>query len=178
MPTDNETIVRIREGDKKEFESLFRSLYTSLVRYAKTMVKDMDTSEEIVQDLFVKLWMERDKINIASSLNGYLFRATHNKCIHYLEHKKVMDKYIKEISISNNRAPEDPFEILNYAELQSKIAAVLEKLPEQCGKVFCMNRFEGMKYREISETLSISVKTVEANMGKALKKFRKELTLL
>jgi len=178
MPTDNESILNIRNGDKEVFESLFRSLYNSLVRYANTMVKNYDTSEDIVQDLFVKLWMERENINIESSLNGYLFRATHNKCLHYLEHKKVMDKYTNEIAAANNRTPEDPFEILSYTDLQSKVAGVIEKLPEQCGKIFCMNRFEGMKYREIAEGLSISVKTVEANMGKALKEFRKELTQL
>jgi len=176
MQTDKITILRIREGDKKEFESLFRSSYTSLVRYAKIMIKDQDMSEDIVQDLFVKLWQEREKISVESSLNGYLFRATHNKCLHYLEHKKVMNKYAEKISYSC--PPEDPFEILNYAELQSKIAGTLEKLSEQCGKIFCMNRFEGMKYCEIAEKLSISVKTVEANMGKALKEFRKEFTQL
>jgi RNA polymerase sigma-70 factor (ECF subfamily) len=142
------------------------------------MVKDHDMSEDIVQDLFVKLWMEREKINIENSLNGYLFRAVHNKCIHYLDHKKVMNKHAEEISAELNRRPEDPAEILDYAERQSAIAGTLEKLPERCSKIFCMNRFEGIKYIEIAKKLSISVKTVEANMGKALKEFRKELTQL
>ncbi len=71
---------------------------------------------------------------------------------------------------------ENPSDILQYKELQEKIAGVLDKLPERCGQIFCMNRFEGLKYQEIAEKLSVSVKTVEANMGKALKEFRKELT--
>jgi RNA polymerase sigma-70 factor (ECF subfamily) len=70
---------------------------------------------------------------------------------------------------------ESPSDILNYKELQDKIAKILERLPEKCGKIFTMSRFEGLKYTEIAEKLSVSVKTVEANMGRALKEFRKEL---
>ena len=71
---------------------------------------------------------------------------------------------------------EDPSEILHYRELQARIAKILEKLPERCGTIFCLSRFEGLKYSEIAERLSVSVKTVEASMGRALKEFRKELT--
>jgi RNA polymerase sigma-70 factor (ECF subfamily) len=70
---------------------------------------------------------------------------------------------------------ESPVEIIQYNELQLKIAKVIERLPERCGRIFCMNRFEGLKYSEIAEKLSVSVKTVEANMGRALKEFRKAL---
>ena len=67
--------------------------------------------------------------------------------------------------------------LLNYKELQEKVARILEKLPERCGKIFAMSRFEGLKYSEIAEKLSVSIKTVEANMGRALKEFRNELTI-
>ena len=70
---------------------------------------------------------------------------------------------------------ENPTEMIHYRELQARIARILERLPEKCGKIFCMNRFEGLKYAEIAEKLSVSVKTVEANMGRALKEFRKAL---
>jgi RNA polymerase sigma-70 factor (ECF subfamily) len=70
---------------------------------------------------------------------------------------------------------ESPTDILHYKELQAKIALIIERLPERCGKIFCMNRFEGLKYTEIAEKLSVSIKTVEANMGRALKEFRKAL---
>ncbi|HEX7494680.1 MAG TPA: sigma factor, partial [Bacteroidales bacterium] len=81
MIRDTEIIRRIRNGDKGQFESLFRSSYVSLVRYAKTLIKDHDTAEEIVQDLFFRLWQDKEKINIESSLNGYLFRSVHNRCL-------------------------------------------------------------------------------------------------
>jgi len=175
MLRDSEIIRRIRKGDVGQFESLFRSSYVSLVRYAKTIIKDHDTAEEIVQDLFFRLWKNKEKLYIESSLNGYLFRAVHNRCLHYIEHNKVIEKYADEMSVIQADSPENPTDILNYKELQAKIARILERLPERSGKIFCMSRFEGLKYSEIAERLSISVKTVEANMGRALKEFRKAL---
>jgi RNA polymerase sigma-70 factor, ECF subfamily len=175
MTGENEIIRRIREGDKGQFESLFRSSYVALVRYAKTLIKDHDSAEEIVQDLFFRIWQDRNKIKIESSLNGYLFRSVHNKCLHYIEHQKVVAKHSEEMSFKTEEAPESPADILQHKELQTRIALILEKLPERCGRIFYMNRFDGLKYAEIAEKLAISVKTVEADMGKALKEFRKEL---
>lgn len=176
MIRDSEIIGRIRKGDVGEFESLFRSSYVSLVRYAKTLIKDHDTAEEIVQDLFFTLWQIKEKINIESSLNGYLFRSVHNKCLHYIEHNRVVERHAEELSYRQTELQESPSDILHYKELQARIATILERLPERCGKIFYMSRFEGLKYSEIAEKLSVSIKTVESNMGKALKEFRKELT--
>jgi len=175
MLRDSEIIERIRQGDIRQFETLFRSSYISLVRYAGTIIKENDTAEEIVQDLFVRIWQEREKIKIESSLNGYLFRAVHNRCLHLIEHKKVVERHAREAVYSAETTSETPFDILQFKELQSKIAEIIENLPERCGRIFCMNRFEGLKYAEIAEKLSLSVKTVEANMGRALKEFRKAL---
>ena len=176
MIRDTDIIGRIRQGDVKQFESLFRSSYVSLVRYAKTLLKDQDASEEIVQDLFFRIWQDRGKIKIESSLNGYLFRSVHNRCLHFIEHSRIVEKHAEEMLFRQPESSESPSDILNYKELQAKIATILEKLPERCGQIFYMNRFEGLKYNEIAEKLSVSVKTVEANMGRALKEFRKELT--
>jgi RNA polymerase sigma-70 factor (ECF subfamily) len=176
MIGDSEIIRRIRQGDTGQFESLFRSSYVSLVKYAKTLVKDHDTAEEIVQELFFRLWQDKEKIKIESSLNGYLFRAVHNRCLHWIEHSRVVEKHAREMAYKQTENNENPSEIIQYKELQSKIAKILARLPERCGRIFCMNRFEGLKYAEIADILSVSVKTVEANMGKALKEFRKALT--
>jgi RNA polymerase sigma-70 factor (ECF subfamily) len=175
MVRDSEIIRRIRQGDTGQFESLFRSSYVSLVRYAKTLIRDHDTAEEIVQDLFFTIWRDKEKLHIESSLNGYLYRAVHNRCLHYIGHIRVVEKYAREMAVSDQVNNESPTDILHYKELQSKIAGILERLPEKCGRIFCMSRFEGLKYSEIAEKLSVSIKTVEANMGRALKEFRKAL---
>jgi RNA polymerase sigma-70 factor (ECF subfamily) len=175
MIRETEIIRRIRQGDTGQFESLFRSSYTSLVRYAKRIIKDHDTAEEIVQDLFFRLWQDKEKIKIESSLNGYLFRAVHNRCLHWIEHNRIVVKHAQEMAHKQTNNVENPSEIIQYKELQSKIAAILERLPERCGRIFCMNRFEGLKYAEIAVKLEVSVKTVEADMGRALREFRKAL---
>jgi RNA polymerase sigma-70 factor (ECF subfamily) len=175
MVTDRDIIERIRKGNIGQFESLFRSSYASLVNYAKTILKDTDTSEEMVQDLFYVLWRDRKKLNITTSLKGYLFRAVYNKSMHYIEHRKVVHKHAIETKTSISINPDDPAETLKYKELHEKIAVIIAKLPERCARIFCMSRFEGLKYAEIADELSISIKTVEANMGKALKEFRNEL---
>jgi len=175
MITDRDIIKRIRKGNIEQFESLFRSSYTSLVNYAKTILKDTDTAEEIVQDLFYILWRDRKKLNITTSLKGYLFRAVYNKSMHHIEHRKIVYKHAIETKTSTSINPDDPSEMLKYKELKEKIAVIMAKLPERCARIFYMSRFEGLKYAEIADELSISIKTVEANMGKALKKFRNEL---
>lgn len=175
MVSDREIIGGIRNGDIGQFESLFRSTYTSLVNYARTILKDQDTAEEIVQDLFYVLWRDRKKINIITSLKGYLFRAVYNKSMHYLEHQKVIKRHAGKAATGVSIDTVDPVEVMKYNELHEKIGKIIGKLPERCAKIFCMSRFEGLKYAEIAEELSISVKTVEANMGKALKEFRNEL---
>jgi RNA polymerase sigma-70 factor, ECF subfamily len=174
MIREREIIWRIRQGDLKQFETLFRSSYTSLVKYAKTLLKDHDTAEEIVQDLFFSIWQNKEKIKIESSLNGYLFRSVHNRCLHYIEHLKVVERHEHEMA-EQSTFTDSPADVLQYKELQARIARTIEKLPERCGQIFCMSRFEGLKYSEIAEKLSVSVKTVEANMGRALKEFRKAL---
>ena len=173
---ENVTLEKILKGDREQFESLFRSTYVSLVRYARSMIKDHDSAEEIVQDLFVRIWQDRDKIKIHSSLNGYLFRSVHNRCLHLEDHKKVIGRHIAEMADRPEYGNENVTDLINYRDLQDRVAEILNRLPERCGRIFCMNRFEGLKYSEIAEKLSISVKTVEANMGRALQEFRKALT--
>jgi RNA polymerase sigma-70 factor (ECF subfamily) len=175
MISDTEIIRRIRQGDTGQFESLFRSSYVSMVRYAKRLVKDNDTAEEIVQDLFFRLWQDKEKIIIESSLNGYLFRAVHNRCLHWIDHNKVVERHAREASSREAEGTENPTDAIYYKELQLKIAIIIERLPERCGRIFCMNRFEGLKYSEIAKKLSVSIKTVEADMGRALREFRKAL---
>ncbi len=175
MHSDSDIIRRIRQGDKQEFEKLFRSSYVSLVRYAKTFVKDHDTSEEIVQDLFFRLWNERQKLKIKSSLTGYLFRSVHNRALHHLEHQKVVSRHAGEMAAATELTAEPVTEAIYYNELQSKVAGVIERLPERCRLIFRMSRFEGLKYNEIADKLAVSLKTVEGDMGKALREFRKAL---
>ena len=175
MVNEAEIVRRIRQGDIKEFETLFRSSYAVLVRYAQNILKDHDTAEEIVQEFFFRLWQDKEKLRIESSLNGYLYRSVHNRCLHYIEHQKVVERHSADVVSTMTELGEPVTETIYYNELQARINKVLSRLPEKCSTIFSMNRFEGLKYSEIADKLSVSVKTVEANMGRALKEFRKAL---
>jgi RNA polymerase sigma-70 factor (ECF subfamily) len=145
------------------------------VSYARVLLKDHDMAEEIVQDLFFRLWQGRENLKIESSLNGYLFRSVHNRSLHYIEHLKVVSRHAGEIAAEAPASSDSVTEDIYYSELQEKVTRVLDRLPERCRAIFRMSRFEGLKYNEIADKLSVSLKTVEADMGKALREFRKAL---
>jgi RNA polymerase sigma-70 factor (ECF subfamily) len=161
--------------DLQSFEVLFRQYYQMLCAYALRFVKDADTAEEIVQDLFYKLWEKRAELQINTSVKSYLFSAVHNRCLKFIEHRNVETKYRNYYLLHESEIDSEPYGTANANELQGIIDNTLDSLPERCGRIFRLNRFEGLKYHEIAQKLSISVKTVEANMGKALKLLRKNL---
>jgi RNA polymerase sigma-70 factor (ECF subfamily) len=146
-----------------------------LCTYALRFVKDTDTAEEIVQDLFYKLWEKRAELQINTSVKSYLFSAVHNRCLKYIEHRNVEARYRNYYLLHESEIDSEPGDSAGYRELQGIIEHTLDSLPDRCGRIFRLNRFEGLKYHEIALKLSISVKTVEANMGKALKVLRKNL---
>lgn len=176
MISDSDIIKGIKQGNKELFGALFKSFYSPLTRYAATVTKDFDTAEEIVQEFFGSLWQNRQKVNIDLSVKGYLYKSVHNRCLHYLSHQKVAEKYATRMMASSSVESEEPVaEAIYYSELEAAVERVLAVLPERSARVFKMNRFEGKRYSDIAGELAISVKTVEADMGKALKAFREAL---
>jgi RNA polymerase sigma-70 factor, ECF subfamily len=173
---DISTQRRIQDGDIKEFEQLFKKYYEPLCRYAFTVVKDMDVAEEIVQELFYGYWKGRATLSIQLSLNAYLYRAVKNNSLSYLRQQAVRQRYAEkaksELAEVESATVEDE---LVAEELSKVIDETLHQLPERCSTVFRMSRFEGKKYQEIADNLAISIKTVEADMGKALHLFRENL---
>lgn len=167
---------RIKKGDVKAFEKLFRSYYEPLCYYANSFLNDMDNAEEVVQNLFYVFWKDREDIQILLSVKSYLYQAVQNRSFDYIKHLRVRDAYCDKMNDEGFGTSDSlPDEELEYKELESKIAVLLEHLPERQRKVFCMNRFNGKKYGEIAEELSVSVKTVEADISKVLIVLRKEL---
>ena len=136
----------------------------------------MDTAEDIVQDFFYNFWKNRESFSLKLSLNAYLYQAIRNNSLHYLQHIAITQSYARQLKNEYHDAmPAENQEDVELQELNKAINATLMQLPERCSRIFRMNRFEGKKYREIADILSISVKTVEADMGKALQVFRKSL---
>ncbi len=172
---DAKIIKLIKSGNLKAFEEFFRSLYQPLCYYALKYVSSPDIAEEIVQDLFYTLWEKHEELSINTSLKSYMYAATHNRCIKYLDHRRIEMKYEEYVREHTDTYSEPIADGGNLKEIQQIIDKTLSSLPEKCSIIFRMNRFEGLRYNDIARKLSISVKTVEANMGKALKHLRKNL---
>lgn len=177
MPNDFLTVRRIKEGDIKVFEEVFKRYYSPLSLYATGITGRTDVAEEMVQDLFYVLWRDRESLHIFTSLNGYLYRALRNRSLQYCEHRGVHHKYEEKIGGDKTTATETstPQDELEYKELEQLIHKTFDKMPQRRLQIFRMQRFEGKKYAEIANILCISIKTVEAEMTKALQLLRKEI---
>ncbi|MCD7900811.1 MAG: RNA polymerase sigma-70 factor [Bacteroides sp.] len=174
----NELLIvkKIKEGDIKTFEHVFRLYYSSLSFYAFSITGNSEISEEIVQELFYQLWKERENLNILRSLKSYLYGAVRNQALQHCEHLNVRERHKRFILSKKNNTPTDtPQEHLEYKELEEVINRTLQLLPNRRRRIFGMHRFEGLKYKEIAEQLSLSVKTIEAEMTKAYQTLRKEI---
>jgi RNA polymerase sigma-70 factor (ECF subfamily) len=172
---DKKLIKEVKKGDIKSFEILFKDYYEELCFYANHYTKDMDQAEEAVQDVFFNIWQGRERIKIRESVKSYLYTSTRNKCLKMIRSQNMADQYSEYIKNTTAEQVSTPVDELNAKELNLLIENTLTELPERAREIFRMNRFQGLKYGEIADRLSISVKTVESNMGKALKIFRKNL---
>ncbi|HSY76298.1 MAG TPA: RNA polymerase sigma-70 factor [Bacteroidia bacterium] len=172
---DNDIAVSIQKGDIMAFESVFKAHYKPLCSYAMAMLKDIDQADEVVQQVFCKIWERRSSLQITSSVKAYLYRSVRNDCLNQIKHTKIKEQYIKHSTDHLNRSSDSASHKLLGRELEIKIQEAIDELPEQCAVIFRLSRFEELKYKEIAEQLSISIKTVENQMGKALKLLRVKL---
>ncbi len=173
----------ICKGDEKSLEELFREINSSLCYYAYYMTEDHEISEEIVQDVFIKIWQDRDKIKINGSLKSYLYKATRNQSINHLIRKKTK-KYSVNITFPENNwhTIQDTFDSKDYIiekieakETENRIKEIIDTLPEQCRRVFLLSRFDEKSNAEIAFHLKISVNTVKTHIYKALELIKKGL---
>jgi RNA polymerase sigma-70 factor, ECF subfamily len=163
-------------GDGQVFEKVFKSHFKSLHAYACTLLDNEAVAEEMVQQVFYKLWERKEQVTVHTSLKAYLYRAVHNESMNYLKHLKVRATHQTHVMQQQGHQQErNAAEKLAGKELEAKIRQALNELPEQCRTIFQLSRFEELKYREIADQLDLSVKTVENQMGKALKLLRLKL---
>ena len=171
--SDSDLLLRISNDDEKAFGQIFHRHYKRMVMVARRYMTDLDLSENIVQQIFVKLWEQRKNLQI-NSFEAYLLVSVRNSCNNELKHQKTIRKY-------ENQAIDEPWEtddVYPDNETLEKIYKVIEEMPPQRKKIFKMNRLEGMKYKEIAEALQLSPKTVEVQISKALKYLKENLSYL
>lgn len=173
VPVDEDIFSKIKIGDELAFNFLFEHFYSSLCFFSCKYVSDIDKARSLVQQVFVDIWVKREKLEVSRSAKAYMYNAVRNKSIDYLRKEKNTIQITEKIE--NIR--EVPFhDLIEETEQINQINNLINELPDKCREIFIMCRFEGMKYKQIAEKLDISIKTVEMQMGIALKKIRKKLS--
>ncbi len=161
--------------DEIAFEELFRNHFKGLIHFAVTYVKDGEAAREIVQEAFLNLWEKRERIDLSKPVKSYLATAVRNRCLNYLrDHKKFSHDLLDLEQLPGNDYYEQPDRLVE-ADIREKITGSIGELPEKCREIFVLSRSENLKYQEIADRLQISVKTVEAQMSKALQHMRNRL---
>ena len=161
--------------DFHAFEAIFHRTYQNLLQFSLKYVKIKELGEEVVDDVFFNLWKNRKVINIQISLKSYLMTSVRNKALDYIRAAKNINNCTLEKALNLPCSQNNAFESLAQAELSEKMEKAIHSLPKQCRLIFLMSREQGMKYKEIAEKLNLSVKTIDTQMGRALKHLREKI---
>lgn len=157
-------------------ESMFTAFYPVLAAYCNKYLNDRETVRDIIQDIFLKVWENRQNVDFSTPLHSYLLKLAHNSCMNYLQRLKTEKKYLHDATIQlleMEAQYDDLFDQLAADAMQERIDQVVEGLPAQCRDVFRKSRYKGMSHQDIARELNISVRTVETQIYRALKTLKK-----
>jgi RNA polymerase sigma-70 factor (ECF subfamily) len=188
LSTDTQFFNEIRLGNTEAFEYVFHKYYPRLCLYAFTLVNQKDVAEAVVENVFVKLWEDRDILFIAVSFRAYLYKAVYTQCLQHRKHSRINRLTYKPVLLTESKttsivtvSPTSSIEGILLKDLEAEVNKAVESLPEQCREVFKLCRYEEMQYTEIALHLNISIQMVKAQMRKAVNKlsiaFREYLPL-
>jgi RNA polymerase sigma-70 factor (ECF subfamily) len=176
--TDRDLLAGLSGADEGEaraaFDAIFRTWYAPLVRAADAVVRERAVAEELVQDVMLELWRRRERLDGAGSPQAYLFQATRNRALNHLRHLRVEQRGAAEAAREESRDAPAPSQLV-AAEMEAAVRLAIGELTPRCREVYELSRVHGLRYAEIADTLGVSVKAVEAQMGKALKALRERL---
>ncbi len=158
----------------EDFDKLFKEYYPAAVLFAQKFVQDVNGARDVAQQVFVKIYEKREKIDIETSFKAYLFRAIRNTALTYIKKQQTHSRHTTEASNLQPISTIDP-DPVEYQQLVQQIDALIGDLPPRCQQVFKMNRFDGKKNKAIAEELGISIRTVETQISYALKQLRAKL---
>ena len=163
---------QIAAGDEAAFRQVYLSFYKRLYQFARAIVKTREPAEEIVEDVFIRIWQQREQLPSIRNLRVYLYTATKNTALNYLSKKarESITEPFDHIQIELNGSAVNPEQILITAEMYKKIQKAVESLPPRCKMIFKLVREDGLRYKEIAEILNISVNTIDAQMAIAVKR--------
>lgn len=164
------------KSEIRALEQLFKTFQPGLVSFAYRMVYSEEDAREIVQDVFMGVWRNRAKLDLNEGLKSYLFTATKNKSLNHLKKRKEETVELETVSYGLAASPSSDSEAQLYAEeMKAIIFDEVNKLPDRCRQIFLLSREEGLSYKEIAERLDVSTKTVENQIGIALKRLKERV---
>ncbi len=171
--TNSELLRRLRAGDEDAYGTIYRTWYEPMRRIAERMLRDNDAAEEVVQDVMLELWRRREQLVFEGSPQAYLFQSTRNRSLNRLRRARVesRDEFDTDTLPAHSSADADAV----GKEMHAAFLEAVASLPPRCKQVFELNRVRGLRYAEVAEELGVTVKAVEAQMGKALKVMRDRL---
>ncbi len=178
LTQDQELHTLLKTNETLFMETLFKQYYTLLCRTAVRFTKDTEAAEDLVQEVFCKIWQNREVLEISTSYKAYLVRSVTNQALNYIEKQKRLVLSEDTSPFESTLSANTTMELLAGTEMEGRIQQALNELPPQCRLIFEMSRFEELTYKEIAETLDLSPKTVENQMGKALRILREHLLFL
>ena len=160
-----------RFDDQHAYKELFKSLYHYLYPFARTIVKEKESAEEVVSDVFIKVWEKRKELEKIDNLKVYLYVSTRNIAFNYLDKQKRNATFsIDDFQAEFTSVYFDPEQMLITADMLALIQKAIDQLPPKCKMIFKLVKDDGLKYREVAEVLGLSVKTVENQLAIALEK--------
>jgi RNA polymerase sigma-70 factor (family 1) len=172
---DTEDKHQISTDFKNNFDRIYVDYYPRMLRFAKEYVIFEEDAENIVQDIFMILWEKRAFLNVEVSLTTYLFALVKNKCLNYLQHKRVASEFQAEMALKLSALEKLDETFSSEEEIEQIIRAAIDRLPPHCRDIFIKSRMEGKRYVEIANEMNISVNTVENQISIALRKLRVDL---
>jgi RNA polymerase sigma-70 factor (ECF subfamily) len=172
FPDEQQLFARVRDGDREAFEQLFHLHFVPLCRFAGSLVRDSGTAEDLVQDTMVALWMSRERLPVADSPRAYLYRAVRNRALNAIRHDRVVQRFESHVDPTEPTTAAGGDDEMAGRDAVDAAARAIDLLPPRCREIFLLSREANLSYADIAKTLEISVKTVETQMGRALKKLR------
>jgi len=181
-PLHVEYVDQIREGDIAAFEAIFHEYYEKLLRFSLGYIGSREVAEDLVQDVFVRIWERRDGWEVRESIAAYLYSSVRNRCLDYARHRLVEREWAEHVTATRSFAgdelhfaPDTADAAVEHDEVDRAIRAAVERLPERCRQTFVLSRDHGLTYHEIAVVMGVSTQTVKIQMGRALKSLRTSL---